>query len=132
MAILGNKRKCYIAQDSSVTWLVGEQTNSFDLNANLVEVSDKSDEWQKFISGIKGATASVTVFADKDSEQQQEAIDSLMTGTELFVVIGEGATTAGGWKFKALVGSLSETNDNGSVSTRTINLTATGAVEMLD
>lgn len=125
-AILGNKRKCFISSSTNPSWLVGEQSNSFDLNANLVETSDKSSEWQTFISGIKGATASVTVFADTSSAEQTSAIGALIGGTKVNVVIGE--TASSGWTFEAFVSSVSETNDNGAVAQRTINLTATGEV----
>lgn len=126
-AILGNKRKVFIsAASGNGTWLAGEQTNSFNLNANLVETSDKSSEWQSFISGIKGATASVTVFADDSSAPQTTAISALIAGSKVYVVIGESASS--GWTFEALVASVSDTNDNGSVASRVINLTATGEV----
>lgn len=125
-AILGNKRKCYIGSSATKTWLAGEQSNSFDLNGNLVETSDKSSEWQTFISGIKGATASVTVFADDSSAEQSTAIGALIAGTKVFVCIGESESS--GWSFEAFVSSVSETNDNGAVSQRTINLTASGEV----
>lgn len=135
MAVLGNARKCYIGTslNGGWTWLTGEQTNSFNRSGNLVEVSDKSTVWQKFIAGIRGATASVTVHTDDDDDQQAAAIEALTEGTTVFVFVGE-VTTSGstitpakGDAFEAYVGSVNDTNDNGSVATRQIELTANGA-----
>lgn len=138
MKVLGNARRVFVSTSATPTSasdaLVGEVSNSFDLNANLVETSDKSTAWQQFIAGIKGATASVTLHADIGNADQLALISSLIAGTELFVYVGNFAggsgseLTASGYAFKALVGSVSESNDNGSVATRTVNLTATGAV----
>lgn len=135
MAILGNARRCYIGTSltGGWTWLTGEQTNNFNRSGNLVEVSDKSTVWQKFISGVRGATASVTVHADDSDEQQRGLIDALAEGTKVFVFIGE-VTTSGstvtlskGDAFEAYVGAVNDTNDNGAVASRQIELTADGA-----
>lgn len=133
-AILGNKKRCYIgtSKDGNTwNWLKGEQSNSLTINANQVETSDKSNSWQSFIYGIKGATADVTVFADDSDAQQTAVLTALMGGTNVFVYIGEvsgESTPSNGFKFEALVASVSDTNDNGSVSSRSISLVATGEV----
>lgn len=134
-ATLGNSRKAYIGtvvSGSSTTyaWLTGEQSNTLTINANQVEVSDKSTVWQKFISGVKGATAEVTVFADNTDTQQKAVIKGLFNGQDVAVFIGtlESSSPSEGDAFMAVVNSVSDTNDNGSVSTRTISLTANGAV----
>lgn len=138
MKVLGNARRVYVSASATPTSaseaLVGEVSNSFDLNANLVETSDKSTAWQQFISGIKGASAQVTLHADIGNADQMSLISSLIAGTELFVYVGnfagtgEGAISASGYAFKALVSTVNESNDNGSVATRTVTLTANGAV----
>jgi len=131
---LGNGRKCYISTSTSswtpaaADWLTGEVSNSVNLNANLVETSDKSTAWQSFIAGIKGATATVTVYADAADTKQQGILSALVAGTTVKVYIGTLGTGGHGYAFDALVASVDETNDNGSVASRTINLTATGAV----
>lgn len=133
-ATLGNSRKAYIGATSgsstTYTWLTGEQSNTLTINANQVEVSDKSTVWQKFISGVKGATAEVTVFADNNDTQQKAVIAGLFNGQDVAVFIGtlDNSTPSEGDAFMAVVNSVSDTNDNGSVSTRTISLTANGAV----
>lgn len=137
MATLGNNRRVYIVTTSSstttYTWLTGEQTNSFNLTSEAIETSDKSTEWAQFISGKKGATAEVTVYADNTNAQQQAALKALTTGADVKVFIGTltGASTktpSEGDVFSAVVTAISDTSDNGAVATRSISLTANGAV----
>ena len=136
MAELGNKRKCYIGTSISGTWtwLTGEQSNNFNRTQTAVETSDKSSSWQSFIGGIKGATADVTVHTDDTDTQQQAVIAALAGGTNVFVFIGElstsGSTTtlSAGDAFEAVVTAVNDTNDNGSVASRSISLTVTGTV----
>ena len=134
MAVLGNSRKAYITLGSSgtpTTWLSGEQTNSFNRTAEAIEVSDKSTEWAQFITGKKGATAEITVYTDDTSAgPQYNAIKALHTGVTVRVFIGtlNGSTASEGDVFTAIVTAISDTNDNGAVATRSISLTATGAV----
>ena len=137
MATLGNNRRVYIVTTASstttYTWLTGEQTNSFNLTSEAIETSDKSTEWAQFISGKKGATAEVTVYADDTNAQQQAALKALTTGADVKVFIGTltGTSTKApseGDVFSAVVTAISDTNDNGSVATRSISLTANGAV----
>ena len=137
MATLGNNRRVYIVTSSSstttYTWLSGEQTNSFNLTSEAIETSDKSTEWAQFISGKKGATAEVTVYADDTNAQQQAALKALITGADVKVFIGtltgtSTKTPSEGDVFSAVVTAISDTNDNGSVATRSISLTANGAV----
>ena len=138
MKVLGNARRVFVSTtatpSTSSDALAGEVGNNFNLNANLVETSDKSTQWQQFINGIKGATADVTLHADIGNAGQMSLIHALVAGTELYVYVGNfadegtGAITAQGYAFKALVNTVSEAADNGSVATRTVNLTATGAV----
>lgn len=136
MPKLGNKRRCYIgtSKNGTWTWLTGEQSNNFNLSANQVETSDKSSGWQSFIYGIKGATADVTVFVDNKDAQQKAVMSALINGTNVFVFIGElaGSTVKEGDVFEALVTSIGDTNDNGSVSSRNISLVATGEVSHTD
>lgn len=130
MATLGNKRRFYLGASSggSWTWLQGEQSNSMNLSAEMINVSDKSSEWSQFISGIKGATAEVTVFAD---DEQANLISALIAGTIVYCFVGElsGTNPTSGYTFQALVSSIGETNDNGAVASRSISLQVTGAVE---
>lgn len=134
MAELGNNRRVYLALGSSgtpTTWLSGEQTNSFNRTAEAIEVSDKSTVWAQFISGKKGATAEVTVFTDDTSGgPQYNAIKALHTGATVRVFIGtlDGSSPAQGDVFTAIVTAISDTNDQGTVATRNISITASGEV----
>ena len=134
MAVLGNKRKAYVTIGSSGTptaWLSGEQTNSFNRTAEAIEVSDKSTEWAQFITGKKGATAEITVYTDDTSAgPQYNIIKALHTGVTVRVFIGalSVSTASEGDAFTAVVTAVSDTNDNGSVASRSISLTATGSV----
>lgn len=137
MTQLGNNRKVYIVTGTGTltyTWLAGEQTNNFNRTAEAIETSDKSTEWAQFISGKKGATAEVTVFTDDaNTGKQYSAIQALHAGSLVKVFIGTltGTTTLSpseGDLFEAIVTAISDTNDVGSVASRSISLTASGAV----
>ena len=134
MATLGNTRRAYIALGSSgvpTTWLSGEQTNSFNRTAEAIEVSDKSTVWAQFITGKRGATAEITVYTDDTSAgPQYNAIKALHQGLTVRVFIGvlNGSSPSEGDVFTAIVTSVGDTNDNGSVATRNISLTASGEV----
>ena len=134
MAVHGNTRKAYITLGSSgtpTTWLSGEQTNNFNRTAEAIEVSDKSTTWAQFIAGKRGATAEITVYTDDTSAgPQYNAIKALHTGATVRVFIGvlNGSAASQGDVFTAVVTAISDTNDNGSVATRTLSLTATGEV----
>ena len=128
-AVLGNKRRVYIGANR--TWLTGENTNTLNITAEAVEVSDKDSKWAQFLSGKKGATATVTVWADNTDTQQTAVLTGLFKGEDVKVFIGSlgtGSSIAEGDAFDAVVTSVSDTNDNGSASSRQISLTANGAV----
>ena len=134
MATLGNKRKFYlgtVAQNATTyAWFKGEQSNSFNLAGNAIEVSDKETDWQKFLAGVKGATANVTIYTDDTDTQQKAVINALYSGETVFCFVGEvgtGNTPQNGWAFEAVINSIDETNDNNAVSTRAMALTVTGA-----
>ena len=136
MAQLGNTRRVYIVTGSSsktYTWLSGEQNNSFNRTAEAIEDSDKRTEWAQFLSGKKGATAEVTVYTDDNDAQQKAALAALEAGTPVSVFIGtlsSGSSPAPseGDAFKAIITAINDTNDNGAVASRSLSLTATGAV----
>ena len=133
MAQLGNTRRVYIVTGTTPTYtvLAGEQTNSVNRTAEAIEVSDKSSDWAQFISGKKGATAEATVFLnDLSTDKQHAVLQALAAGSTVKVFIGTLANNAPseGDLFDAIVTAISDTNDVGAVSTRSISLTATGAV----
>ena len=137
MTVLGNTRRVYIVTGTTTltyTWLAGEQTNSFNRTAEGIDTSDKSTVWAQFLSGKKGATAEVTVFTDDTStEPQHSALAALHNGQIVKVFIGtlssgNSPTPTQGDVFDAIITAISDTNDVGTVSTRNISLTASGAV----
>ena len=133
MSKLGNAVRAYIKVSSTYTWLQGEQSNRLNLTAEAIETSDKSTIWAQFISGKKGATAEVTVFADNTDASQQAALKAFHQGDVVDVFIGElssgqSPAPADGDAFQAIVNSVSDDNPVGSVATRTLSITATGAV----
>lgn len=133
MSKLGNAVRAYIKVSSTYTWLQGEQSNRLNLTAEAIETSDKSTIWAQFISGKKGGTAEVTVFADNTDASQQAALKAFHQGDVVDVFIGElssgqSPAPADGDAFQAIVNSVSDDNPVGSVATRTLSITATGAV----
>lgn len=136
MAVLGNTRRVYIVTGTGTltyTWLTGEQTNNFNRTSEALEYSDKSTVWSQFLAGKRGATAEVTVYVDDTNAQQKAALKALHDGATVKVFIGTLTTGTNpapseGDTFDAIVTAISDTNDNGSVATRSMSLTATGAV----
>lgn len=131
MVFLGNKRKVYLttaqaAAAAASDWLQGETSHSLSLNANLVEVTDKSSEYQEYVPGIKGGTLSVTVNADPADTKQTSLLTAILAGTRVFVFVGEIGGT--GHRFAAYVSSVSEQCDNAAVCTRTFELTIDGEI----
>ena len=126
----GNKRRAYVVDASTYTWLAGEQNNSVNLNGNLIDISDKSTDWQKWIAGVKGGTISITVFTDNESSaEQKKFLNALKSGTLVNIFIGElaeGNNPSPGYTAEALVSSITETNNNGEVSSRDLQLTING------
>lgn len=101
----------------------------------MLESTDKSSQWRKFIAGIKGATAEVSVFADNSADSpQHQLIESLFKGESVYCFIGtleSGDKPTEGDIFEALVSSISTPNEIGSIVTRSISLQVTGEVEHL-
>ena len=119
------------AGGDTYTWLKGEQSHSTTFNSEMIDVSDKSTDWQQFIAGMKSGTAEVTVHADDDSSgPQHQLLQSLHRGQSVYVFSGilEDDTPAEGDMFEALVSSIGNTYDNNGVASRSISLQITGEV----
>lgn len=131
---LGNKNKAWVKTASTLTWLGGEQNNSLNLSAEAIEVSDKSSDWAQYISGKKGGTLDITVFADKDDEAQKAALDAFFAGDPVEWAVGEGTGDDGlsaptaGFFGKGIVTAVGNTNDYGAVASRNISIQISGAV----
>lgn len=131
---LGNDWKMYVGTkaaiaDGNYTVLMGEQNSSLNITSDLIETTAK-EAWKTFMAGTKGATGNVTLFADVTDAQQKTLLASLFSGAEVFCFFGDlsDSTKPVGYSFTALVGSIGETADKGSVLSRDVALTATGVV----
>lgn len=131
----GNSMRVYItdsAAGGTFTWLAGEQNSSVNLSAEMLDVSDKSTEWKQYLPAMKGGTIDVTVFADDDaSGPQHQLLQSLMTGTQVYVfvgILGSANTPSEGDMCAAYVTSIGNTYDTNGVASRSISLQITGEV----
>ena len=132
----GNKRRVYLTTGSgnTRTWIVGEQSNSIDYTNNALDASDKSTEWDQFISGNKNWTATATFNLDNAaSSQQKTLLQSLMNGQAVSIFIGElgsGNAIAEGMAGTAIITAISETAERNGIITREITFTGSGAPVM--
>ena len=129
----GNKRRVYLTTGSgnTRTWIAGEQSNSIDYTNNALDASDKSTEWDQFISGNKNWTATATFNLDNAaSSQQKTLLQSLISGAAVSIFIGElgsGNAIADGMAGSAIITSISETAERNGIITREITFTGSGA-----
>ena len=132
----GNKRRVYLTTGSgnTRTWIAGEQSNSIDYTNNALDASDKSTEWDQFISGNKNWTATATFNLDNAaSSQQKTLLQSLINGDAVSIFIGElgsGNAIAEGMAGTAIITSISETAERNGIITREITFTGSGAPVM--
>lgn len=132
MAKIGFDKKLYLqVGGSNYTMLKGETSSSFNMSADMIEVSDKETAWKKYVAGYKGGTVDATIYADTEDTTQKAVLSAIFEGTEVKCFIGEvGAsnTPTDGYAFNALVSSIGETYDTGSAIARSISLQITGEV----
>lgn len=132
----GNKRRVYLTTGSgnTRTWIAGEQSNSIDYTNNALDASDKSTEWDQFISGNKNWTATATFNLDNAATAQQKTLlQSLISGAAVSIFIGElgsGNAIAEGMAGSAIITSISETAERNGIITREITFTGSGAPVM--
>lgn len=136
-AHLGNTLKAYICSGvdditnpQDVKWLGCETSNNLNRTQEAIECSDKGSNWAKFLTGKRAGTFEVTVYADNGDPGQVEAINGLHTGEKVHFAIGIISDDAfSDSEFcDCIVTSVSDTNDFGSVSTRTISLQSTNYI----
>ncbi len=133
MAVSGRTRKIYLSSSdkSTNTWIVGETSNSLDISRETFGGGAKEDEWDDFFAGRGSWTASASFNLDNSADKNQiSLLNSLIAGTKVYLFIGTvtaaGAQTEGVWG-EALVTSVSESNADGSVSSRDISFQGCGA-----
>lgn len=134
----GNKRRVYLSTGSGQTtdtWIAGEQSNSINFNNNALDASDKSTEWDQFISGNKNWTASATFNLDNSASLQQKALlQSLVSGDAVNIFIGElgdGSARVEGTAGTAIITAISETSERNNIITREVTFQGTGAPTMI-
>lgn len=130
----GNKRRVYLTTGSGSgtnTWIAGEQSNSIDYTNNAIDASDKSTEWDQFISGNKSWTVSATFNLDNSSTQQQKVLlQSLINGASVRIFVGElgsGNGVVEGMAGSGIVSSISETAERNGIVSREVTITGSGA-----
>lgn len=132
MAKIGFDKKLYLQlTGSDYTMLKGETSSSFNLSADMIEVSDKEASWKKYVAGYKGGTVDATIYADTEDSAQKAVLAAIFEGSEVKCFIGEVGTSntpTDGYAFAALVSSIGETYDTGSAIARSISLQITGEV----
>ena len=136
----GNKHRVYLTTPGSGsgagtdTWIAGEQSNSFDMNAAAIDTSDKSSAWDQFIPGNKNWTATATFNLDNSATNGQKTLlQSIINGTEVQLFIGElnNSARSEGKAGKAIVTAVSENSERNNVLSRTITFQGTGAVTLV-
>lgn len=130
----GNRRKVYLVEDNTNTYVVGQTSGGFSLNDELLDVSEKTHEWAEYISGKKAWSATLGVNLDNTASAKQiEFLDSLVKGTKVKVFIGvlSSDQQSDGILGEAYVANVEDTFDNGAVSSRSISLTGTGAATII-
>lgn len=130
MAELGNARRVYIVtgDESTYTALKGEQTNSVNRSAESIDISDKdTGAWGSTMAGKKSLTLDVTVYAD--NTEQKAFLDAFYKDQTIKAFVGKlgsGNTPSEGEAFDAVIVSISDTNDAGTVATRAMSLASKG------
>ena len=125
----GNRRKVYLVENTTNTYVVGQTSGSLSLSDELLDVSDKTHEWGEYVSGKKAWSANIGVNLDNTATAEQiKFVESLVAGTKVKVFIGvlSADQQSDGILGEAYVASVEDTFDNGAVSSRSISLTGTG------
>ena len=130
----GNKRRVYLTTGSGAgtnTWIAGEQSNSVEFTNNALDASDKSTEWDQYISGNKSWTVSATFNLDNTASQQQKALlQALISGAAVRIFVGElgsGNGVVEGTAGSGIVTSISETAERNGILSREITIQGSGA-----
>ena len=129
MAENGSNRKLYLVESGKTTYVVGQTSGNLSLNDELLAASDKMDQWERYISGQKAWSASVTLnLSNNANDKQVEFIKSLKNGTPVDIFIGElkNDEQSDGTAGSAMVSSVEDTFDKGALASRTVNLTGNG------
>jgi hypothetical protein len=138
MAVSGRTRRVYLTKvKGGVTtypWIAGETSNSLDISREVFGGGDKSKSWDSFFAGKGNWNGSASFnLSNKASDEQIGLLTSLKAGDKVVVFVGDLVETAknvfslsDGIGGEAYITSISETNSDGSVSSRDISFQGDG------
>lgn len=132
MAVSGRTRKIYLSVEGGATntWISGEISNSLDISRETFGGADKSSLWDDFFAGKGSWSGSASFNLDNTAGGGQiSLLNSIIAGTYVYLFVGElsGGAQSDGIFGKAIVTSVSESNADGSVSSRDISFQGCGA-----
>ena len=132
MATSGRARKIYLSVEGGSTnnWIAGEISNSLDISRETFGGTDKESLWDDFFAGKGSWSGSASFNLDNTASGGQIALlNSIIAGTYVYLFVGElsGSAQSDGIFGKAIVTSVSESNADGSVSSRDISFQGCGA-----
>lgn len=132
MATSGRARKIYLSVEgrSTNTWIAGEISNSLDISRETFGGTDKESLWDDFFAGKGSWSGSASFNLDNTAGGGQiTLLNSIIAGTYVYLFVGElsGGAQSDGIFGKAIVTSVSESNADGSVSSRDISFQGCGA-----
>ena len=132
MATSGRARKIYlsVAGGATNTWIAGEISNSLDISRETFGGTDKESLWDDFFAGKGSWSGSASFNLDNTAGGGQiSLLNSIIAGTYVYLFVGElnGGAQGNGIFGKAIVTSVSESNADGSVSSRDISFQGCGA-----
>lgn len=100
--------------------LAGETTNSINLTADALEVTNKSSVWRQYIAGLRGATINATIYADNSDKAQKEMLDAITQGLKVAVEIAD--ETGEGYYCEGFVTSVNIIHQNGAIASRDVTI----------
>lgn len=133
MAVSGRTRQIYLSAEEGATntWIKGEISNSLDISRETFGGADKSSLWDDFFAGKGSWSGSASFNLDNTANGGQiSLLDSIIAGTYVYLFVGEVSSSGAqsdGIFGKAIVTSVSESNADGSVSSRDISFQGCGA-----
>ena len=133
MATSGRTRKIYLSSSdkSTNTWITGEISNSLDISRETFGGTDKASLWDDFFAGKGSWSGSASFNLDNTAGGGQiSLLNSIIAGTYVYLFVGEvdkDGKQSNGIFGKAIVTSVSESNADGSVSSRDISFQGCGA-----
>ena len=132
MATSGRARKIYLSNETGATntWIAGEISNSLDISRETFGGTDKESLWDDFFAGKGSWSGSASFNLDNTAGGKQiTLLNSIIEGTYVYLFVGElsGGAQGNGIFGKAIVTSVSESNADGSVSSRDISFQGCGA-----